>query len=91
MHVRLDAASFAVAPGIDEESLRECAFSLRFAKAHSLVPGLQPREQGIVNAIAHIGSELEVEFCAEKGPRYKGTAVIEHGTGLARRHVLLQS
>src|SRR5690606_23942108 len=76
-------ACFAVTPHLDEKRLDECAFRLCFAQLPAIGPCAQPLDKLRTSVVAQIRPVFEVEFRTQKGARYKGAAVIEHGHCLA--------
>jgi hypothetical protein len=74
---RRDPARFAVAPGLDEEGLREGAFGLGFVQAQAPVPISQPLQQLRIGGCG-VGSVIKLEFPAQERARHEGSAVVEH-------------
>jgi len=71
---------FAIAPGINEESLRESAFGLGFAQRQAPVPILKPLQDFRI-AFRRVGAVIKRKFREQECARDEGASIVKHVGG----------
>lgn len=74
------ATGLAIAPGINEESLRESAFGLGFAELQAAVPILKPLQDFRI-AFRRVGAVIKRKFREQECARDEGASIVKHVGG----------